>query len=380
MSQTRIVNPFRPGSGVFPPLLAGREFPTSVFEARASRAREGHPQHTALLGEWAIGKTTLLMSWRRARRAIGDAVVLSIAYPQSADAFLTGLVEPIEAELAVGESAPFEFEFGLELGVASARVRRPVRDPERDLQSALRRLAERQARNGRSALVFIDDVTMLPASGDVLLRLRAIALELYAADLPVTFVVAGASSMFSEVRAAHEPLVRFFEPLTLGALDAVAAGKAITAPLADTDVTFEPSVVDAIVELSGGRPYYLQKLAYHAYESAERGRVGHQEFDLAFERAFASISQEIFSGRWASMPSAERGVVLILAGSRVPVPSAVVETRAQSVGVKPPAARQALRRLTARGHVTRLANGGRGRYVVADALFRRFIVRHSHGD
>ena len=64
--------------------------------------------------------------------------------------------------------------------------------------------------------------------------------------------------MFSEVRTAHEPLVRFFKPLTLGALDAVAAGKAITAPLADTDVTFEPSVVDAIVELSGGRPYYLR--------------------------------------------------------------------------------------------------------------------------
>lgn len=379
MSQSRSANPFRPGSGVFPPLLAGREFHTSIFEARASRAREGHPQHTALLGEWAIGKTTLLMAWRRARRASGDAVVLSMAYPQSADAFLAGLVEPIEAELLAGDPAPVEFEFGLELGVASARVRRPVRDPERDLQSALRRLTKRQARRERGVLIFVDDVSMLPASSDVLLRLRAIALELYAADLPVTFVVAGGTSLFSEVRAAHEPLVRFFEPLSLGPLDPGAASRAVTAPLVDTDVAFEPGVVDAIVELSGGRPYYLQKLAYHAYESAERGRVGHREFDVAFERAFASISQEIFSGRWVSMAPIERRVVLILARSSEPVPSAVVEIAAQSVGVRPPAARQALRRLAARGHIDRLANGGRGRYIVADALFRRFLVLRSDG-
>ena len=65
MSQTRSANPFRPGSGIFPPLLSGREPETAMLEARVARTREGHPQHTALLGEWAIGKTTLLMHWRR---------------------------------------------------------------------------------------------------------------------------------------------------------------------------------------------------------------------------------------------------------------------------------------------------------------------------
>ena len=59
-------------------------------------------------------------------------------------------------------------------------------------------------RRERAVLVFVDDISMLPASSDALLRLRAIALELYAADLPVTLVVAGAASLFSEVRAAHE--------------------------------------------------------------------------------------------------------------------------------------------------------------------------------
>jgi hypothetical protein len=95
----------------------------------------------------------------------------------------------------------------------------------------------------------------------------------------------------------HEPLVRFFEPITLGPLAGAAAVEAITKPLAEADVDFDHRVVADIVELSGGRPYYLQKLAYFAFDVAERGHVGLAEFAVAFERAFASVSQEIFAAR-----------------------------------------------------------------------------------
>ena len=46
-------------------------------------------------------------------------------------------------------------------------------------------------------------------------------------------------------------------------------------------------------------------------------------------------------------------------------------------GVRPDATRQALRRLVARGHVDRQANGQRGRYVVHDRLFRRYLERQA---
>ena len=130
LSQTRSTNPFRPGSGILPPLLAGRERETAIFEARVARTREGQPQHTALLGEWAIGKTTLLMHGRRLRQLAGDAVVLSMAYPQSADEFLAGLVTAIDAELASDWPRRLDVELGVGIGIANARIRRPSRDPE----------------------------------------------------------------------------------------------------------------------------------------------------------------------------------------------------------------------------------------------------------
>jgi hypothetical protein len=206
-----------------------------------------------------------------------------------------------------------------------------------------------------------------------LLQLRAIALELYAAEVAIAFVVSASPGLFGSIRGAHEPLVRFFEPITLGPLDATAAREAIIKPLAETEATFDEDVVAEIVEVAGGRPYYLQKLAFFAFDAAEGGRVSQAEFAAAFERAFASVSQEIFAARWSAMAPVERQVVAVVAASNTPRPSGEIEFAAGYLGIKPDTTRQALRRLAARGHIDRLANGQRGRYAVSDRLFRRYL-------
>ncbi|HEU4736702.1 MAG TPA: hypothetical protein VFS48_06725 [Solirubrobacterales bacterium] len=117
----------------------------------------------------------------------------------------------------------------------------------------MRRLVEQRGGDDRAVVVFVDDIDLVSGPGDVLLQLRASALELYGGDVAFAFVVAASPSLFAEVRSAHEPLVRFFQPLTLGSIDAAAADRAITEPLAETPVRFDVEVVGQIVELSGGR-------------------------------------------------------------------------------------------------------------------------------
>lgn len=342
-----------------------------MVEARVARTREGHPQHTALLGEWAIGKTTLLMYWRRRLEAAGDRVVLTMAYPQSREDFLAALTSAVAPEMDGGWTARLDLELGIDVGVAEARLRKPAQQVERELRAALRRGAHVGDRH--TLVVMVDDVDLVGTPGDALLQLRAISLEVYAMDISIAFVVSASPGLFGSIRGAHEPLVRFFEPITLGPLDASAAAEAITKPLAETDVTFDEEVVAEIVELYGGRPYYLQKLAYFAFDAAEGGHVGPAEFAVAFERAFASVSQEIFASRWSSMAPVERQVVSVVAAASVPRPSGEIEGEATRLGIAPPATRQALRRLAARGHIDRLANGHRGRYAIRDRLFRRYL-------
>ena len=342
-----------------------------MLEARVARTREGHPQHTALLGEWAIGKTTLLMLWRRRLEAAGDRVVLTMAYPQSRDDFLAALTAAVAAETDGGWTAKLDLEVGLDVGLAEARLRRPPREVEKELRSALRRAAD--LGDHHTLVVMVDDADLVATPGDALLQLRAISLELYSADIAIAFVVSASPGLYGSIRGAHEPLVRFFEPITLGPLGAASAAEAITKPLVGTGVTFDDPVVAEIVELSGGRPYYLQKLAYFAFDAAEAGRVGRSEFTAAFERAFASVSLEIFAARWSTMAPAERQVVSVVASASVARLSGEIEDEAALLGIAPAATRQALRRLAARGHIERLANGQRGRYAVRDRLFRRYL-------
>ena len=83
-----------------------------MLEARVARTREGHPQHTALLGEWAIGKTTLLMHWRRRLEEAGDRVVLTMAYPQSGDDFFARLAGSLESASGAGWTTKLDLELG----------------------------------------------------------------------------------------------------------------------------------------------------------------------------------------------------------------------------------------------------------------------------
>jgi plasmid stabilization system protein ParE len=175
--------PFRPGSGILPPLLAGRENETATFQGRIERPRQGQPEHTALLGDWAIGKTTLLMHWRRRLRHAGEVVVLTMAYPLTPGQFLSSLVVAIEAELATDWSGRLDLEVGLDLGVADARLRRPARSRDQELRATMRRLVDQRGGDDRAVVVFVDDIDLVSGPGDVLLQLRASALELYAGDV-----------------------------------------------------------------------------------------------------------------------------------------------------------------------------------------------------
>jgi hypothetical protein len=58
-------NPFRPGSGLFPPYFAGREEEIRVFERKLRSTQDGTPMHMAVIGDWGIGKTSLLTKFER---------------------------------------------------------------------------------------------------------------------------------------------------------------------------------------------------------------------------------------------------------------------------------------------------------------------------
>lgn len=139
-------------------------------------------------------------------------------------------------------------------------------------------------------------------------------------------------------------------------------------------VTFDRAELADIATASAGRPYYIQKLAYYAFDAAVDGRVGLAEYRVGLERAFAAVRQEIFASRWGALSPSAQAVVRLLADGAEPRRSGKIEALARHADIAPAATRQALRRLASRGHVARLAYGRRGQYAVEDPLFRRYLA------
>ena len=64
-------NPFTPQSGWEPKVFGGRSEPLEHFETILKEARSVRPHHLVVLGEWGIGKTSLLKQFKKVTQKEG---------------------------------------------------------------------------------------------------------------------------------------------------------------------------------------------------------------------------------------------------------------------------------------------------------------------
>ena len=309
-------NPFTPGSGLFPPHFADREREVQEFRQCLQATLEGSPRHLAVLGEWAIGKTSLLIHLRRLAQERGALATLSVANPEETQAFIGSLIRTLslEVQAAYGESlwkrlakAVGLKEVSLSALGASLEFRfASPGEAQLSLQEYLRSLWNELRGRASAVVIAVDDLDLIADFRQTMVLLRNTAMELGLAGAKVMIVVTGTPVLFEKMWEAHAPLVRFFEPLELGRLPEKAAREAVVKPLEGSGVRFEPEVVEQSVRLSQGQPYYLQELAYHAFETAQDGMATVETFALAFERAFSTIAKAVFERRVAGLSAGEQ--------------------------------------------------------------------------
>jgi len=379
-------NPFTPGSGLFPPHFADREREVQEFRQRLRATFEGSPRHLAVLGEWAIGKTSLLIQLRRLAQEQGALGTLSVANPEETQAFIGSLIRTLslEVQAAYGESlwkrlakAVGLKEVSLSALGASLEFRfASTGEAQLSLREYLRSLWNELRGRASAVVIAVDDLDLIPDFRQTMVLLRNTAMELGLAGAKVMIVVAGTPVLFEKMWEAHAPLVRFFEPLELGRLPEEAAREAVLKPLEGSGVRFEPEVVERIVRLSQGQPYYLQELAYHAFEAAQEGVATAETFSLAFERAFSTIAKAVFERRVAGLSAGEQKLLGVVVSVEGPATHGEIAARAVQAGLKKGSVAKLLQRLKEKGCVRQVETGPqKGHYFVEDPLFIEYVRR-----
>ncbi len=328
-------NPYRPGAGRRPPLLAGRGPILDSFEVVQTRAEtRGEGDRSWVLdGLRGVGKTVLLgelfarattRQWIAATVEAGSTDPLPAALSR---ALTTGMrrvtghhPEPRLRRL-LGVLKGFGLEVdpsgGFSVGVdVDVDVVRGVADTGRlgdDLTGLLEATSETARDLGIGVLILIVELQEAPEEALTAINMAVHRLGQLDAVPPVLFVGAGLPSLPAQLADATSYGERLYEHRNIGLLDPDAAQDALVVPAQDLGVGWDPDALSTALDAARGYPYFLQAIGKHVWDAARTAMIDDDDVEVGIEAARREVDDGLYRSRWERATPAQREVMRALA-------------------------------------------------------------------
>ena len=255
-------NPYRPGRGTIPPLLAGRDSELALAEELLDRLGAGNPPPRDLLfyGPRGNGKTALLMEIAARARKRGLRVA---RLPVAAFAGEAGLDSAIRHLAGIASVRLTGVQVG-PLGVTTERPARPV--------GVFQAFSEWITANPAPLVLVLDEVQKAPTEvGGAFFD----AVQSAKSDcLPFLLVAAGTPDAPSRVRDMGTHNERGFSLIPVGRLDHDATAAALAEPAKASGFPMTDAAVARLSAASQHYPYFVQLFGSGAWDSASRTGAG----------------------------------------------------------------------------------------------------------
>lgn len=321
-----VANPFRPGAGRRPPVLAGRERLLREFDVVVRRAEEfGEGDRSWVInGLRGVGKTVLLnelMSQANQRRWIVAKVEASSASPLRT-VLAAELVKAMRTatgrhpdgpkwKRALGVLKSFTVKLGLTGLSFGAEIEAVpgLADSGRfgdDLAALLEVLGETSRDFGIGTLLLVDE---LQEAGTV--ELEAINMAVHSlgqanVPLPVFFVGAGLPSLPAQLADAASYAERLYVYQPVGLLLDEAVRTALRDPCSRRDVDWSDVALDAALHMARGYPYFVQSIGKHVWDLAPGPAIKAEDVEFGGRLAREEIDAGLYRSRWERATAAQR--------------------------------------------------------------------------
>lgn len=309
-----LLNPYRPGAGAPPPILAGRESELEAIATLLGRLHAGRGERSIVLtGLRGVGKTALLSAAEESADELGW--IAQGLEARSDLGFRTALADRASVILRRLEQKGAPREALSRLAAMIRRVR--VQDPasgievsldvdslatsaafEADLVDLFRTLGETARDTGTGVIFLLDELQQ--AEPQALEALCAAMHDLSKRDLPLAVLIAGLPPLRGRLLLAKTYAERLFSYRALGPLSPEAAVAALVEPARGVDpgLDFDPAALETLLAACEGYPYFIQVYGHAAWEVAEGPRVGGAEADEALRVGRQELDSDLYAGRW----------------------------------------------------------------------------------
>ncbi len=305
-------NPFNPFGPANPSQFAGRAIEIEELRRRIRSTISGSPQHSAIMGERGIGKTSLLRKLQEIAHDERCIVARVDLYPGIRD--IEYLLLHIHEELRKSSLAYYG-----PLGKGFEKTRRflesysvtiPVvgggieKSSERTLETGFKdRLLEvwsKVKEKASAVVIMVDEAETLTHIQGALEYLRNTFSRLGEDGALYCLVISGKSGLFQAVSEVFSPLERFFQPITLMPFTPSEVQELFDKVSAETGISFEDGVKRVIISESEGQPYVVQVYGYCLYEQAAKDQansVNARTLEVAGPRIYEVLETQLFARR-----------------------------------------------------------------------------------
>lgn len=385
------VNPFTPGSGLDPPYLAGREKELCAFDDMLRNVARGKVNNMVLYGLRGVGKTVLLRRFANVCRSKKFLPVARYQYgPKDSDPneFTAGIKHvmrgAIESSSRVEAAKGRLRSAGQHLKPASVGVpglayyepsydrggRVPLGDHLADYLAKNWKIIDGLGYDG--AILLLDEFhTVSDSKKDgwyTLADFLGAVNEVQKDGCRYSLVLSGLPPVLKHVKAARSYAERMFGMVEVSVLSRSDGRQAITRPLEDAGIGFTPSLVDAVVEDSGGYPYFIQFFACEILQRTDTPKIGMKEYKRIKNSMVGKLYREFFDQRMVDTSASEKNTLYHMSqmpevGMRF---SSIVNATGRSKGV----VSSHLKRLEKKGIVYR---HNHGLYAFALPMLRSYL-------
>ncbi len=323
-------NPFAPGAGSQPPELAGRAEIISAADTALQRILLGRPtQSQMLLGLRGVGKTVLLNKIEQIAEshryitsfieAPEDRDLVDLLYPKIHQALRKlSMNEKAKAasHAALRALRSFASAFKISMGDFEVSV-----DPEPgvadsgnlefDVTELFLKVGEAAKAAGQGWVLLIDEVQYLSPEelGALIVAIhrvnqKALPVLLFGAGLPAIAALSGDAKSYAE---------RLFIFPKVDALSESDASDAIRQPIDEEGESIEQSVLETIVKLTKGYPYFLQEWGYQVWNASPASPIDENCMGVAGAEALRRLDEGFFKVRIDRLTPKEKEYVIAMA-------------------------------------------------------------------
>lgn len=327
------LNPFSPQYPADPKYFANRREQLDYFTktiVSSAKIRPPAPSNFIILGDWGVGKTSLLYKMREVVLRELAAKINAFCFHFALDpiccrswdnfclTFLTQLKRNYEVSAGIKGKLLTELsKWKITFSIPLVSIKREKERKKPSLVDSLEELWKKHlAPSGVDiCFLFLDDVHyfLQADQSDAYFTIRNTFQELARRECNFSLVMTGPTMLFKEIIDLAEPFTRFFHPFYLEPFTFEGTREAINKRISTTklELQFSEDVISTIYEKSKGHPYFVMFIVYELVNLlGTKKRVSQKEFAECWPRVISILEKNVFVTRLGEVSEKEKEVLI----------------------------------------------------------------------